>query len=148
MGPTPAKFRLEMNPSNSDGGRVSSTDTVRPEQENIPQAYDRPFYSAVRKSPLSPSRTAIVQATRQQQSAVKGSSKKSSTPASMTRRNAPSSSNTEPFVTTTPRSAYFKVKNEETKQQDTPASPQQKSQDQEPRPQIDIVSVTNPSFSS
>ena len=135
MAPTPAKFRLHLNPS-GNAVPASSIDKSIPEQENIPQSDDRPFQPAARKSPLSPSRLAIVQATRQ------GSAKKSTAAATSPTRKGSASSNTEPLVRTTPRSAYFKVRNEETTQENSPPTPTQKSQKQEAQPQIDLVSFT------
>jgi hypothetical protein len=82
MAPTPAKFRLEQShgqitvprPLGTTSTRVESPNNkILQEQENRPQSstpYSSPFSLPVRKSPLSPRRTTIVQAKRQQHSAA------------------------------------------------------------------------------
>ncbi|KAG7356153.1 WD40 repeat-containing protein [Nitzschia inconspicua] len=87
MAPTPAKFRIQetttsvKSPSNPDSSSASTNDMKRLENVDRPTkpTYSAPFASAVRKSPLSPRRTAIVQATRQQNSSA---ASKSITPSS------------------------------------------------------------------
>lgn len=83
MAPTPAKFRIQVTtPSIKSPGTLSSgspTEKVETIQENPVRStakptYSAPFASAIRKSPLSPRRTAIVQATRQQQASTNSKS--------------------------------------------------------------------------
>lgn len=103
MGPTPAKFRI---PETTNLSSVTSPKTLSPiadgttpndkilqAQENVARTtkpYSMPFPSAARKSPLSPRRTAIVQAARQQHT---GATSKFSVPES---KNVAATSSSQP----------------------------------------------------
>jgi WD40 repeat protein len=101
MGPTPAKFRFEQGHVNAPTSRSLATSsiqtsigspnssTVLKAQENIPSntatptSSSGPFPGSARKSPLSPRRTVIVQAARQNQYSAtsKGATQRKSTTA-------------------------------------------------------------------
>lgn len=167
MALTPAQLRLQVAPeANEDTKNEAST--ILKSNENIQQKQEPssnspthrmgpPFVGMIRKSPLSPRRTAIVQATRQQPP------KKSSIPLLNTTvtdsrtsqsevpKNSPASVNAQSIAIkprATPRSTFMKTRSIAIRQQLYATSPRDENMNEEPLPQsqpqemLDMVRIT------